>query len=139
MAEKLYLSFDDIKTQIQFFADQCEPEQYDLIIGIARGGVVPAVMLSHAMKTPVDFVMWQTRDGATKDHEKLMQLTSSFERVLIVDDMNDSGTTINSIKQALNNPKVDFFTVTQYNQTEHPIANYGIETHGEWVVFPWEL
>jgi hypothetical protein len=139
MAEKLYLSFDDIKTHIQLFADQCEPKQYDLIIGIARGGVVPAVMLSHAMKTPIDFVMWQTRDGSTKEHEKLMQLTSSFERVLIVDDMNDSGATINSIKQEVNNSKVDFFTVTQYNQTEHPIRNYGIETHGEWVVFPWEL
>jgi hypoxanthine phosphoribosyltransferase len=73
----------------------------DYIVGLSRGGTIPATMLSHFLN-----VKMQTLDISLRD--KMMQTMSNawiaedaFARklnILIVDDINDTGATFNHIK-----------------------------------------
>lgn len=85
-------NFDrDIKSLVK----QLRGKKFDLIIGINRGGCLPAVCLSHALKTPATMVDWSTRDGANISPKSIKQyfqeISSQYKTVLIVDDLIDSG------------------------------------------------
>src|ERR1700761_2401136 len=73
------------------------------LIGIGRGGLVPAVFLSHATGRPtlsVDYSS-QVPDFAAEPLLKLARRTQQGERLLFVDDINDSGRTIVHLRAVL--------------------------------------
>lgn len=83
----------------------------DYIVGITRGGCLPAVMLSHYLDVPMHTLKVSLRDHQDTEsncwmseealgHPRLESPIgddSVFKNILIVDDMNDSGATINWI------------------------------------------
>jgi hypoxanthine phosphoribosyltransferase len=143
--ENLKLSLSDIVQQIT--ASGFIPQ---LIIGPGRGGYVPGVMLSHYYGCAFEGFVWQTRDGDHRDSESLIRIISRYPdlNILCVDDINDSGNTLLSIKQVLKDNvtnfenKVKFCTV--FNNIESKfmaVDYYAIELHPEdkrWVIFPYE-
>lgn len=73
---------------------------YDRVVGIVRGGLVPAVRLSHKLEIPMHTIAWSLRDGkiqSQKDIQSLVEMLRSGKRVLIVEDIIDSGRTLNTI------------------------------------------
>ena len=73
------------------------------IIGIGRGGLVPAVYLSHATGWPMLSCDWSSGLGAFAEDvvERLARRTQQGDRLLFVDDINDSGRTIHALRAAL--------------------------------------
>jgi hypoxanthine phosphoribosyltransferase len=77
----------------------------DYIVGITRGGLVPAVMMSHWMDIPMESLKVQLRDNIENGVESnLWMAEDAFgydmeapKNILIVDDINDSGATFNWI------------------------------------------
>ena len=72
--------------------------KFDLIVGIARGGAIPAIRLSHVLDVPCKILNWQTRDGDLyQDRNVAQQIATSVllhsKKILFVDDMVDSGET----------------------------------------------
>ena len=55
---------DDIARQVE--ASDFEP---DFLVGVVRGGCVPAVYLSHKLKIPVQMIHWNTRDDTEWGNE----------------------------------------------------------------------
>lgn len=87
-----YEWFDrDVKSLIK----QVEGRTFDLIIGINRGGCIPAVIMSHALKVPVSMIDYSTRDGVNVHPRSLYryfeELSGLYQSILIVDDLVDSG------------------------------------------------
>lgn len=80
---------------IQTLKEMLHNEHYDLIIGINRGGCIPAVCLSHALKVPVTMIDYSTRDGAnitpTEIVDHFSRVSENYKYVLLVDDLIDSG------------------------------------------------
>lgn len=79
----------------------------DYIVGITRGGLLPAVMLSHYFKVPCETLKISLRDGGEPE-SNLWMSEDAFgynnvagygvdvqKNILVVDDINDSGATIN--------------------------------------------
>lgn len=70
----------------------------DYIVGISRGGLLPAVMISHYFNIPM-----KPLQVSLRDHEDcvsdLGMAEDAFEgkNILIVDDINDQGSTLNWI------------------------------------------
>lgn len=122
----------------------------DLILGIHRGGSVPAVYLSHIFGCPSDVMLWQTRDGLEKSHRYDIiddAIGKQKKNVLIVDDINDSGETFQQIwddfmhngLEDLITEHVKFACMYQRNTSKFMaeyVANH-INT-SSWVFFPWE-
>lgn len=73
----------------------------DYVVGITRGGLVPAVMISHYLKTPMHSLKVSFREGTADLESNCWMAEDAFngKNILIVDDINDSGETINWIKK----------------------------------------
>lgn len=72
----------------------------DYIVGITRGGLMPAVMISHYFNIPCHALHVSLRDGDASDCESNCWMAEDAydgKNILIVDDINDSGATINWI------------------------------------------
>jgi xanthine phosphoribosyltransferase len=70
----------------------------DYIVGLTRGGLLPAVMISHYFNIPMQSLDVSLRDGG-ECTSNLGMAENAFDgkNILIVDDINDQGSTLNWI------------------------------------------
>jgi xanthine phosphoribosyltransferase len=72
----------------------------DYIVGITRGGLLPAVMISHYFDVPCETLKVSLRDNSESESNLWMAEDAyNGKKILIVDDINDSGATLNWIIQ----------------------------------------
>ena len=148
---KLYYTFDNLILDLHEIVNRIENSGWcpDLIIGPCRGAYIPGVMLSHYYKKPFEGFVWQTRDGTKKESEKLKNIIklNQNKKILLIDDINDSGLTLNEINDTINcvdDNKCDIkfcvlFTKTQSRFTK--IDYYSkllTPENNPWIVFPYE-
>jgi hypoxanthine phosphoribosyltransferase len=121
----------------------------DFIIGIGRGGLSPAVYLSHATGMPMLSVDYssQVKDFADEPLAKLARRTQAGERLLFLDDINDSGRTIAHLREVLNGAgavpgSIRFATlidnVSSAQKVEYRARTIDRTVNKDWFVFPWE-
>ena len=106
------------------------------IIGISRGGLIPAVYLSHYLNLPMRVVEYSTRDGMVGETSHAW--LSTVRNALVVDDIADSGRTLNYIQDV--NPFLPTAVLIQKELSDHMATFHGkYESGVSWVQFPWEL
>jgi hypoxanthine phosphoribosyltransferase len=117
---------------------------YDLVIGIARGGIPAALEVANRLNIRIDFVNIKSYlNDRTKQKPRILStLSEKIEdcRILIVDDIIDSGDTMDTILQWLNQqkPKSIETTALFIKPWSKFIPTYKVETVNEWITFPWE-
>lgn len=127
-------------------ADDWKP---DFVIGIGRGGLVPAVFISHQLNLPMLSVDHSSKVPGFADEllRKVAEKSAAGERLLFVDDINDSGGTIAYIRKLLAETGCDSgnlrFAVVLDNVRSQARVDYRAETidrdsDKRWFVFPWE-
>lgn len=134
---------------------QKENIQIKAVVGIVRGGLTPAVMLSHYFDVPLYTIDYSLRDRndaqefGPDDSNMLSQAHLQTEKgghVLVVDDINDSGDTLTAIKDFVDG---EYFSKTFLYATllEKCTSRFDCDYYGEllidaacddWIVFPWE-
>ena len=168
MVRKEYYSVGKVKGLVldlikQMYQDTWKP---DYIVGINRGGLTPAVMISHFMDLPMYTLDVRLRQHA--DTESNLQMAEDAygeysndgwesKNILIVDDINDSGATFNWIKEdwesgcypgderwnSVWGKNVKFAVLTENLSSEFDGVTYFAEEVNKieddvWIVFPWE-
>lgn len=119
------------------------------LIGIGRGGLVPAVYLSHAtgVQTLSCDLSSHVPDFAGDVVVRLAARTRGGERLLFVDDINDSGRTIAGLRRLLAEadaaPGAVRFATLLDNSVSAERVEYSARTIDrtvtkDWFVFPWE-
>ena len=120
----------------------------DFVIGVGRGGLVPAVYLSHATSIPMLSIDHSSHlpDFSAELLVKLA-VKSMTERLLFVDDINDSGGTIAHLKAGLkeaggNLDNVHFAmlidNVASAETVDYCFRKIDRSVNKDWFVFPWE-
>lgn len=185
MTNKVYYTNDHVKSWVhniirQMCTDSWKP---DYIVGLTRGGLIPAVMMSHYLNIPMHTLKVSLRDhlGAGPDTEcncwmpedaigyipeeerrengGHQHLISRRKNILILDDINDAGTTLNWIKNDWESSVVGVCDSEEWNQiwgnnvriavcinneaSEFKDINYSALDinkleNPQWIVFPWE-
>lgn len=138
---KIYISYDDVQSMCQYLEDEVARFKPDVIVGIVRGGLLPALHFSHALDRPLITIQWQTRDGAVKQLDNaLVDMIKSGRHVVFVDDINDSGTTFAQIAENYGRPSnVRFVSLIEKVSSEYPSDNSALKIDDErWIVYPWE-
>lgn len=104
MTTKRYLSYDNLTVMINSMIRQMAIDSYkpDIVVGLVRGGMIPAVHVSHYYDVPLVAFKYSLRDHAGKDDiMKLVELLDGERNILIVDDICDAGHTLKDIKDAV--------------------------------------
>jgi uncharacterized protein len=114
MQMKRYLSYADVNSQVLSIAQQITTDGWrpDYVVGLTRGGLLPAVLLSHWFNVPCHTLKVSLRDDGTENESNWWMAEDAFgydsvfpkegnprKRILIVDDINDTGATLEWIKQ----------------------------------------
>jgi hypoxanthine phosphoribosyltransferase len=127
-------SWRDVRTDIRKLLKQID-SRVDVIIGLSRGGLIPGIMLSHEMGIPFIPVVWQTRDGQLRQKEILEKYNDKY--TLIIDDLVDTGTTMNEIKEVA--PKCKFgVLINKRKEIDIDFCSRTLYNNKQWIVFPWE-
>jgi hypoxanthine phosphoribosyltransferase len=115
----------------------------DCVIGIGRGGLIPATMLAYKFgcNELVNFSV-SLRDGAgcIKQTPQL----DMFKNVIVVDDINDSGETFRKVSVFLSTfyPQINvtYCSLLRRDDTTFDIKTYHCGNAGtSWIHFPWEV
>ncbi|HEX8578786.1 MAG TPA: phosphoribosyltransferase family protein [Allosphingosinicella sp.] len=149
--EFLYLSHERFLEEVETIAALVEADRWrpDFLIGIGRGGLVPAAFLSHRLALPLLTVDHSTGEPGFGEEllAKLAAKIAAGARMLIVDDINDSGGTITYLRAAIEakieDPLRLRVAVLIHNIRSQALAEYhGSEIDRDadkrWYVFPWE-
>lgn len=121
----------------------------DFLIGIGRGGLVPAVFLSHALNRQMLSIDHSSKvpGFAGELLRKVAEKSAVGERLLFIDDINDTGGTIADIRHLLAENGYDSgqvrFAVLLDNLRSKVRVDYRAQTidrttDKRWFVFPWE-
>ncbi len=121
--EKVFISWSDIDAAVEILAGRIARSDLKIsaIGGLPRGGLVPAVMLSHKMGIP--FV-------------SQANIAKVPGNILIVDDICDSGETLKRFKFEEN-----VFTATIHHKRSaavEPNFFYQLAYENQWIAYPWE-
>lgn len=124
MVNKLYLSWKWVDTQLNNIGDKLEGKELEFVSGIPRGGLIPAVMMSHAFG--IKYISYSSAKLLPKELR---------EKTIVIDDIADTGVTL---KEAIG---LDFITSTlAMRKGSKSCPNYFGEFINDerWLVFPWE-
>lgn len=120
------------------------------IVSIARGGYVPAVLLSNFLRIPIKYTIHahsyndQNKQEATvKLHVKPKLNLEEINDSIFVDDIIDTGHTIKAIEAAFPNARFVAAVGKPRGIEQHCekllITPIQVVSNDTWVVFPWEV
>tara|TARA_B100000161_G_scaffold254072_1_gene215094 strand:- start:27 stop:488 length:462 start_codon:yes stop_codon:yes gene_type:complete len=146
MSNKLWYKWDEMRRDVNTLCRNITLDKFDpqVIVGLSRGGLTAGVMMSHWFQKPFKPVKASIRDFP--DWEDYLPKKTD-ERVLIVDDICDSGETFVKIqehlKDATNLPvEVRFASLWWNNECEfkphYYVQECAKDTEDIWIHFPWE-
>jgi xanthine phosphoribosyltransferase len=177
---KIYHTEKHLKTWLHKIIRELSHDNWkpDYIVGLTRGGLIPATMLSHYLEVPLQTLNVSLRDSELGPESNLWMAEEAFgyvpadeqetlksrwdisrrKNILIVDDINDSGATLQWIKDdwqsgclpneatawnSVWNKSVRFAVLVNNQASNFKDVDYvgkeinKLETPA-WVVFPWE-
>jgi xanthine phosphoribosyltransferase len=160
--KKQLVTWRDVEHQVQEILRQMQQDQWmpDYVIGLTRGGLIPANMISQYLDIPMHTLKVNLRDHAYTE-SNLWMAEDAFnmsKEILIVDDINDSGATLSWIKQDWqsscqpkhpdwnsvwnNNVKIATLFDNESSRSELTV-DYSAVTINKaeddvWIDFPWE-
>ena len=144
--EKLYYSYELFVKDTQVLVDKCRDFEPEILLAVARGGLT----LSHLMAQAMDMRNLYTLNSIHYEGELKLDTFNIFnipdvshaKKVLIVDDIVDSGETMREILKVLSEkfPNVEFKLATLfYKNTAVLRPNYSVREANEWIDFFWEI
>lgn len=147
---KTYINWEQLHNDIRVLA-KCINNNVDAIIGVGRGGLIPATLLAYKLNVKIinnfqlqsyndkdvseQFKLWQTPEDSFVDYH------TGDKTILVVDDISDKGNTLAYIKRYFENTDVKLYFVTlciKEGTSFVPDLYLRRYSNEDWVVFPWE-
>ena len=143
------VSWDDLDRLVLGLADQLAGLTFDVMLAITRGGLVPAGMLAYRLRIRnilVAAVEFYDDHGIPGPHPTFLQFPADpllrGQRVLIVDEVWDSGTTIHAVTERVRQAGgIPTTVVLHYKPARSTVPDrpdvHAVETDA-WVVYPFK-
>ena len=163
---KVYYTWSDVEHHTQEILRQIHADAWrpDYVVGLTRGGLVPANLISQYLGCRMETLKVSLRDD-TECESNLWMAEDAFghemerpKNILIVDDINDSGATLNYIREDWpsgcfpdnprwtevwgSNVRVAVLVDNESSKSEIPVSYSAVDLNkaeqDSWIVFPWE-
>jgi uncharacterized protein len=166
--KKIYHTWQDVESQTQEILRQMHLDNWhpDYVVGLTRGGLVPANLISQYLNIPMQTLKVSLRDGDENACESNLWMAEDAygisgrggKNILIVDDINDSGATLNWIKKDWSsgcfpkdkrwkkiwgqNVRVAVLVDNEASKSKLNVSYSAVDLNKAeqdvWIVFPWE-
>lgn len=120
---------------------------FHAIVAIARGGLVPATIIARELNIRViESVSVKSYDHRTQGEVQVLKAINpdliaadaSGHKLLIIDDLVDTGATARAVRNML--PNAHFATVYAKPQGRDTVDSFITEVSQDtWIYFPWDL
>ena len=163
---KIYYTWSDVEHHTQEILRQICSDSWrpDYVVGLTRGGLVPANLISQYLGCRMETLKVSLRDD-TECESNLWMAEDAFghnmehpKNILIVDDINDTGATLNYIREDWpsgcfpdnprwtevwgSNVRVAVLVDNESSKNEIPVSYSAVDINkaeqDSWIVFPWE-
>ena len=150
--KKTCVDLEKIKSMCLGIYQQAQGDNFkpDLLVGIARGGLIPLGLLAgEPMLNNRNIVTISTESYNDAGQQLAIKLRvpidlspyQNAKSVLLIDDIADSGETIHFVhgllEQCLRNAAIKT-AVLFYKKKSKIKPDYYVEETTDWIVFPWE-
>jgi len=132
------LGWSFIEYQVDRIISEIGSVKYDVVVGISRGGLIPAVMISHKLNLPLLTMTVTLRDNLARVQSLKIK---KGEKALVVDDINDSGNTLTMISEFFKTRHIQAsYAVLQNKLSSNFSVDYwgALQDNDNWINFPWE-
>jgi len=154
VGDKLKLDWDNIDFLVNCLADQIQHKRikFDTVIALGRGGLIPGAALSYKLGIlDLQNLGISTREDGGEYIDTLVyqspEKINKGTKILVVDDINDSGRTFTAVKSILaskysiSSEDVYFASLitrtgTEFNELNTISGNTVYST--SWLQFPWD-
>jgi xanthine phosphoribosyltransferase len=144
--EKFYYSYDLFKNDTQILVNKCRNFEPEILLAVARGGLT----LSHLMAQAMNIKNLYSLNSIHYDGEVKLDTFNIFnipdishaKKVLIIDDIVDSGETMREIFKILKErfPNIEFKLATLfYKNTAVIKPDFSVREANTWIEFFWEV
>ncbi len=141
-------SWDEIEEMTKKLTEKIKKSRFkfDWIVGISRGGLVPARLLSDYFDCPRVAIMrveFYESVGKTKDFPRItqpLQVSVKEKNVLLVDDVADTGRSLVVAKDHIKRKgaKEIMIATLHYKPISIFKPDFYIEETSAWIIYPWE-
>lgn len=139
--EKKYYSWD------QFFTDSRKiyeriGEEFDCIVGISRGGIFLAGVMSQFMDNHNVYLVSYKGGGEGNDIKKIKNIHPDLchKKILLVDDLSDKGHTLEKVKTDLVLLENEVIVATLHCKPGTKLVpDHYASKETAWMVYPWEM
>jgi len=149
MNNKKYYDYAEIHHFCENLANKLKRNNYDSVVGVSRGGLIPATIIAEYMNVrelrTIGVRSYQLNGIGKRNKEVLYQSCSPYlhGNVLLIDDIADTGETFNFLldhfKRNKNINKITTCSVFVRRSSNYVPDFFARDIVGsEWVVFPWE-
>lgn len=143
---KRYYSYDECIEDCKILLPQIKSYNPDALVSVARGGLVIGHLLSEALNTRDIY----TINSIHYDDDKKLNTfdifnvpdLSNFKKVVLIDDIIDSGETMVEIRKILTQKysECEFKIATIFYKTTALIkADFTVQEAKNWIEFFWEV
>jgi hypoxanthine phosphoribosyltransferase len=149
-SEKMYLGWEDITAMVRGVLEELKTFEFDAILAVSRGGLIPACLISEATglrNILVAAVMFYTEVEQTLDEPVFLQFPEDAilygKKILIVDDVWDSGKTAVAVRRRVaragGKPTL---ACLHFKPANNQFSGQGPDVYARetsaWIVYPWD-
>lgn len=133
-----YLDWDNIENLVKKTALKIKKnnKKYDLIIGIKKGGIIPAILISRELNiNDIEFITIRKNKIF-----KFNKFHKDKKYLLIIDEIYDTGKTFSIVNEYFKRFEYDYAClISRYRIPDNnKIVTGKVLNHKRWIVFPWE-
>ncbi len=143
--DRYYYSYEEFRDDMHKLKDKISDFSPDTLLSIARGGLMPGLFLAHALDTNRLFTINAIHYDDTKKLESMeifnLPNLSDAKRVLLIDDIVDSGDTVRAVLKLLGKkyPNIEFKLASIFYKSSAPIQpDFSVKEADRWIDFFWE-
>ena len=144
--DKYYYSYSEFISDIKKLSTQIKKENFDTIVAIARGGLTIGHFLANSINLRRVFAINSIHYNNTNKLDTLdifnIPNLSSSKKVLIVDDIADSGETLSAVLNLLKEkyPNCSYKSSAIFYKDSSIIKpDFTIKHTNKWIEFFWEV